>query len=257
MRTIAGADFVQEAFREGESPRMSDTRETRAPSVDVWWCDLRRTSAQRRSAWGAATSDEERDRADRFRFPADRERFLARRGFLRSVLAGYAGRRPEALQFARGPNGKPRLPDADIRFNLSRTEDGILLGVTRGPEIGVDVERVRPGYTGEEISGKFFAPAEMASLADLPEGIRSEAFFRVWTAKEAYLKARGEGLGYPLNAFAVPFAGEGPRRLAWHRDDAEIARWWLLPLTPGEGFVGAVAVGGEAPSMVFREVVPS
>ena len=226
----------------------------RTSSIDLWWCDLRRTSADQRTEWEALTSDEERDRADRFRFSADRERFLAGRGILRSVLAGYAGRRPDALRFARDENGKPRLPDADIRFNLSRTEDGILLGVTRGPEIGVDIERVRPGYTGDEIAGKFFAPSEVASLADLPEGIRSEAFFRVWTAKEAYLKARGEGLGYPLNAFAVPLAAEGPRRLTWHREDSEIARWWLLPLTPGEGFVAAAAVGGDSPSVVFRQV---
>jgi len=230
---------------------MSDPRT--AP-VDVWWCDLRRTSAEQRSEWEAMTSDEERDRADHFRFSADRERFLAGRGILRSVLSGYAGRPPDALRFARDENGKPHLPEAEIHFNLSRTEDGILLGVTRGPEIGVDVERVRPGYTGDEIAGKFFAPAEVASLADLPEGIRSEAFFRVWTAKEAYLKARGEGLGYPLNAFSVPLAADGRRRLTWHREDSEIARWWLLPLTPAEGFVGAAAVGGDPPSVVLRDV---
>ena len=226
-------------------------------AVDVWWCDLRDRSEDEHAAWRRVASDDERIRAERFRFPADRQRFLAGRGLLRALLGGYLARSPEELRFACDDKGKPRLPGTDIHFNLSRTRDGLLIGFARSTEIGVDVERVKDGYAGEDITGRFLAPAEMASLAELPEGVRSEAFFRVWTAKEAYLKARGDGLGYPLDAFAVPLGESVPGRLRWHRDEAETGRWWLVPLTPSAGFVATVAVEGRRPELHFREVPAS
>jgi 4'-phosphopantetheinyl transferase len=226
-------------------------------TVDIWWCDLRKSSPSDRVAWEEAASADDRDRAQRFRFPADRERFLAGRGLLRALLAGYIGERSEDLRFARDAKGKPRLPDGDIGFNLSRTEGGVLIGFARGNEIGVDVERVKDGYAEDDIAGRFFAPAEVASLAELPESERSEAFFRIWTAKEAYLKARGDGLGYPLDAFAVPLGESGPGRLRWHRDEAEAERWWLAPLTPSAGFVATVAVEGRRPELILREAPAS
>lgn len=225
--------------------------------IDVWWCDLRKSSPADHAAWKQSASADDRRRAERFRFPADGERFLAGRGLLRTLLGGYVGERPEELRFACDENGKPRLPDADIRFNLSRTEDAILIGFSRGPDLGVDVERVKDGYTGEEIAGKFFAPSEVAALTALPESSRSEAFFRVWTAKEAYLKARGDGLGYPLDAFAVPVGGSSPARLRWHREPSETGRWWLVPLTPSDGFVATIAVEGCLPELAFREAAGS
>jgi 4'-phosphopantetheinyl transferase len=226
-------------------------------TIDIWWCDLRDRSEDDHAAWENAASAEERIRAGRFRLASDRRRFLAGRGLLRTLLGGYLGERPEHLRLACDEKGKPRLPGTDIRFNMSRTRDGVLVGFARSSEIGVDVERVEDGYAGEDIAGRFFAPAEVASLAKLPEGRRSEAFFRVWTAKEAYLKARGDGLGYPLDAFAVPIGGREPGRLRWHSDEAEAARWWIVPLTPSAGFVAAVAVEGSVPGINLREALPS
>lgn len=226
-------------------------------TVDVWWCDLGHRSESDHAAWEGVVSADERARADRFSFTADRRRFLARRGLLRTLLAGYLRKKPEDLRFASDEKGKPRLPGEDIRFNLSRAGDGVLIGFTRGADIGVDVERVKDGYTGEEIAGKFFAPSEMAALTGLPESSRSEAFFRVWTAKEAYLKARGDGLAYPLDAFAVTIGASLPSRLRWHREGAEATRWWLLPLTPSAGFVATVAVEGGIPELASREVAGS
>jgi 4'-phosphopantetheinyl transferase len=236
---------------------MSATRPLPPGAVDVWWCDLGNRSATDHADWAAVASPDERARADRFSFPDDRRRFLARRGLLRTLLGGYLGERPEDLRFECDEKGKPRLPAGDVRFNLSRTGEGVLIGFTRGPEIGVDVEQVMGGYAGEEIAGRFFAPSETAALTALPESSRSEAFFRVWTAKEAYLKARGDGLAYPLDAFAVTVSAGAPSRLRWHRDGSEARRWWLLPLTPAEGFVATVAVEGGIPELALREVAGS
>jgi 4'-phosphopantetheinyl transferase len=217
----------------------------------VWWCDLRGSAAAKISAWAARLDPSERDRAARFRFEEDRVRWAAGRGALRELAARYLGASPGELRFEYGPAGKPQLPDAPIRFNLSRSKDAVLIAFASSGEIGADVERVRAGYDGADIAGRFFAPGEAASLAALPEGTRSEAFFRVWTAKEAYLKGRGEGLGFPLDAFEVSVEGHGPRRLRAHRDAGEIARWWLVPLSPAPRWAAALAVTGEPPLVRF------
>lgn len=223
--------------------------------VEVWWCDVRRCSAGAMEAWEATLSDDERERAARFRFSVDRDRFVAGRGVLRGVVAEKLGRDPAAIAFTRGEGGKPALADGDLRFNLSRSADGVIVGIAAGREIGVDLERVRAGNVGDEVAGRFFAPREIASLAALPDGIRSRGFFRFWTAKEAYVKARGEGLGFPLDAFAVSIEGDGPRRLEWHRDAAERARWWIVAFSPADPYVGAVVVDGAGPPVVeVREV---
>jgi len=215
--------------------------------VHAWWCDAR---LDRQSALSLGTDlldADERARAASFRFPEDRRRWAAGRSMLRVLAARYLDADPRELRFEYGPSGKPRLPDVPLRFNLSRSGDAIFLAFSAGAEIGADVERVVAGYDGREIAGRFFAPAEVASLAALPEGIRSEAFFRCWTAKEAYLKGRGDGLGYPLDAFDVAVAAREPHRLLAHRERAEVDRWWLLPMTPGEGCVATIVVEGDRP----------
>ena len=224
-----------------------------AGEAHAWWCDLRGIAADRIAAWGQLLDPAERERAAAFRFAEDRTRWAAGRGALRELAARYLGASPAELRFEYGPAGKPQLPDAPLRFSLSRSKDAVLIAFTSSGEIGADLERVRAGYDGSDIAGKFFAPAEVASLAALPEGTRSEAFFRVWTAKEAYLKGRGDGLGFPLDAFEVRADGGGPRRLRAHRDPDEVGRWWLVPLTPAAGYVAALAVTGEPPALRLFE----
>ncbi|HET7451818.1 MAG TPA: 4'-phosphopantetheinyl transferase superfamily protein [Thermoanaerobaculia bacterium] len=189
----------------------------------------------------------ERARASSFRFERHRRSWTAGRAALRSLAGRYLDLPPREIRFECGFAGKPRIPDASLHFSVSRSDGAILVAFAGDREIGADVERLRPQRDGTNVAGKFFAPAEAASLAALPEGIRSEAFFRCWTAKEAYLKGRGDGLGFPLDAFEVSLEGDGPRRLVAHREAAELDRWWLVPFTPDEGYVAAVAAAGERP----------
>jgi len=176
---------------------------------------------------------------------------------LRELAGRYLERDPSRVEISRDLLGKPRFPGADLRFNVSKTKDAAILAFAAGTEVGVDVERVREDFRGDEIAGRFLAFDEKASLASLPERIRSKAFYRCWTAKEAYLKGRGDGLGFPLDGFSVSISEDAPQRLRSHRDAAEIARWWLVPMTPAEGFVACVAVAGDRPTLRFREVAPS
>lgn len=195
-------------------------------------------------------AENEQQRADRFHFEKDRRHFTAGRGALRILLAGYLARRPEEVRFAYSNYGKPRLADEDnkgnLRFNLTHSHGLALLAVTRGREIGVDVERLREmQHDGEPLAERFFSPREAAVLRSLPTRLRREAFFRCWTSKEAYIKAQGKGLSLPLDQFDVSLHPDEPAALlATQHDPQEARRWSLRSLFPSEGYVAAVAVEG-------------
>ena len=224
-----------------------------AGEVHLWAIPLdpppaRVAAARRRLA------DDERARADRFRFDRHRRRFTIGRAALRELLAGYLRCAPEAVRFTYGEKGKPSLaPPAErvggpLRFNLSNSHELALAAVAVGVEVGVDVERLRPMPDGLRIAERYFSAAERAALAALPEDERDAAFFNGWTRKEAYLKAIGDGLTVPLDRFDVTLAPGAPARiLALAGDAAAAARWSLLHLRPAAGYVGALALPEPGP----------
>ena len=168
---------------------------------------------------------------------------------LRTILGRYLGRDPAQLRFRYGPSGKPVLyvesGSHSIRFNVSHTRDIALYAVTIGREIGVDIERIRVDFGTEDIAARFFSGREVAALGALPPPYRLEAFFTCWTRKEAYLKARGQGLSFPLDRFTVSLApGERAALLEVLDDPKETARWSVRQLFPGADHVAALAVEG-------------
>lgn len=194
-------------------------------------------------------SADERKRAKRLYFQRDQEHFIVARGLLRAILGRYLNMQPGQLRFCYNPNGKPSLDRAYggdvLRFNLSHSHGLALYAVTHGREIGIDLERIRPEVTEQQTAERFFSPQEVAVLNTLPANIRTEAFFNCWTRKEAYIKARGEGLSAPLDNFEVSLApGEVAALLSFKGDPQETSRWSLQELYPGPGYVAAIAVEG-------------
>jgi 4'-phosphopantetheinyl transferase len=197
----------------------------------------------------ATLSDDEREKAARFRFPVHRDRFVAGRGIQRAILSRYLSIAPAAIRYRLTGHGKPELDGAaaasGIRFNVSNTESFALLAFTLGREIGVDVEHLREMPDGEAIAQRFFSAPENQVFAGIPAHQRDLAFFTCWTRKEAYIKAVGEGLSMPLDRFDVTLVpGEPARLLRTRGNDAEAARWTLRELDPGPGYLGALAVEG-------------
>lgn len=199
-------------------------------------------------------SPEERARAARFRFDVHRRRFTAGRGLLREALGRWLGEDPRALVFHYGEKGKPSLavPSApDLRFNLSHSQDLGLLGVAWGRELGVDVEACRPLEDAAGLVERFFAPGERAAFAALEEERRLLGFYSGWTRKEAYVKARGDGLSLPTTSFEMTLDPEGPAALlAFDAEPAEVTRWAFTALDPAPGFLGAVAVESPGGALV-------
>lgn len=194
-------------------------------------------------------SDDEVRRAARLFFAADRQRFIVARGILRVILGRYLGVHPAELRFTYGPHGKPALApqhgNGRLHFNLAHSQGLALYAVAYDRQVGIDVEYMRPHLANREVAARFFSPAEVERLGALPEAMQPEAFFCCWTRKEAYMKARGDGLALPADAFEVSLTpGDGPVHLTTPGDPAEAARWCLQGLDPGPGYAAAVAVEG-------------
>jgi len=197
--------------------------------------------------WRRTLSLSEQVTAERFSFRRDRDRFIIRRGRLRAILGRYLATDSSRLQFNYGGGGKPALAppyrDTQLRFNVSRSDGLVLYAITRGREVGVDLEQIQPAIAQERIPEHFFSAREVAALRALPAGEQVEAFFACWTRKEAYVKARGEGLALRLDWFDVSLAPGEPAALLRTVGDAEEAfRWSLHALAPARGYAAALAV---------------
>ena len=188
-------------------------------------------------------SRDEHARMMRFRFDNDRSNFLFCRSMLRMLLASYLGTFPVELRFAYSAHGKPSLaePSGNLQFNLSHSGGAVLFAFCTERRIGVDVERVRRDLNVQEIAGRFFSDAENRALRQCPDA--HEAFFRCWTRKEAFVKARGEGLSCPLETFDVSVADEENQvSLTTRPDPFEAEGWQLWSLNSFPGYAAAVAV---------------
>jgi len=189
-------------------------------------------------------SPEESERAARFRFERHRAAFLAARGTLRELLGEYAGCAPAEVAFDYNSYGKPSLaaPACALRFNLSHSGGIAAAAFTAGCEVGIDVERA-DRRVDLKVADAHFSPYEIERLYRLPEDERPAAFFRIWTRKEAFVKAQGKGLSLPLAGFDVTVdPGDPPAilRCAW--DESAPARWMLVDLTVELGCPAALAV---------------
>lgn len=254
--------------------------------VHVWraWLDLPQSGIQ---ALEQTLSDDERVRAQRFRFLKDRTHFIAARGLLRAILGRYLLKEPQALSFSYNAYGKPALaeipesigtyppgqpwatsvecgfiqhgvaPTASGRpkeespsFNVTHAQGMALYAITRGRAIGVDLEYIQRQMEWESVAEHFFSPKEVSMLRAVPPDMRHIAFFNCWTRKEAYIKARGMGLSLALDQFDVSLIPGEPAALLGIREEGQdISNWSLYDLYPGNDYVAALALEGYISSL--------
>lgn len=199
-------------------------------------------------------SDDERARASRFRFETDRISFAARRGFARKVLARYTGVAAARIGFRASRQGKPELdPPCGVFFNVSHSDRLAVIAVASQPLVGVDIERLRPMPDALELAHRFFSPREIDRIRSVPRSSRSEEFLMLWTRKESYVKAVGEGLAMPLDAFDVSDQQGGQNRPAQGpRGDLPFVS---ATLNTPPGFVGTVTLSGTR--LATRDMTPA
>jgi len=189
---------------------------------------------------------------DSFKRPEIRTRQLLAHAALRALIAKRLDTEPRKVLFRIGEHGKPMLAGGGaLHFNLSHSSDLALVAMSQSVEVGVDVEHLRAIRDLSRLAGRFFAPAEAAALASLPEAGRNAAFFRVWTRKEALLKATGQGIANGLKRFEV--SGEPDGGLIACDGSRDKAREWTLHTwSPAEGYIATVAAPRPNVSIVFK-----
>ncbi len=189
---------------------------------------------------------DEKARAARFMFESDRGGFIAARGILRDLLGRYIHCAPQTIEFTYGARGKPAVASRGtqpaICFNLSHSRGLAVIAIGRGREIGIDVELIRPEFAGQEIAKRYFSTKEIEELNRLPAELRTEGFFLCWTRKEAYIKAKGDGLHISLDSFDVSLSPGRPAIFL----GAEESRWSIesfVPCVDSEHRYAAAVVG--------------
>jgi 4'-phosphopantetheinyl transferase len=192
-------------------------------------------------------SQEERQRANRFVQARDRRRYIVARATLRSLLSERLGTEPASIAFRYGAHGKPELAPAhaalNLRFNLSHSDEMAAFALAVGHDIGIDLERVRSMPDLDRLAADTFSARENEALQSVEPARKLLAFFSGWTRKEAFVKALGSGLGYPLDSFDVSLAPDEPARiLRLSGEHGDPTLWHMESFSPAAGFVAALVV---------------
>jgi 4'-phosphopantetheinyl transferase len=199
-------------------------------------------------AFTAILSKDERARAARFRFPQDGSRFTVGRATLRILLGQHLDCAPQSLSFSYGAHGKPRLSNSELQrqaphFNVSHSAGLALYAFSYTAPVGVDLERMCAIEDQDRIAARFFSRAESTALQEIAGPERLRAFYKCWTAKEAFIKAVGDGMTFPLHRFEVEVRLDAPGRLISIDGDPKPASdWTIVALRPAPDYLGAVAI---------------
>ena len=219
----------------------SDRDADPAGAIVVWIARLPELRGEL-PALEALLDPRELERAGRYRFPDDRARFVVGRGLLRLGLRRYAPQVPATLELAYSSLGRPLIPAGHEApgFSISHTRDLVALAFTNGVQVGVDLEYMQPPVDLRELAERILSEEDFRAFEAFPHAEKQVTFYRAWTRKEAYLKARGEGIGTGLQDVSVSFTKETTTPLTDRRDASSTA-WRLHMLPLPEEYMGCVA----------------
>lgn len=221
------------------------------------WCASLSASPEDLSHYTSLLSHDELERAKRFYFERDRNHFIVARGLLRTLLGSYLDLEPSQIEFVYGQYGKPALKtglhEKALAFNLSHSKDLAIYAFGLNRKIGIDLEHVRPMPDMDDFARQFFSYKESEFLNALAGKQIEETFFKIWTCKEAFLKANGSGLTVPINQVETSLEAGGTITLTSVGEDEEhVGDWHLEVFSPVTGYQAALATEGYNAQVVFR-----
>jgi 4'-phosphopantetheinyl transferase len=224
-----------------------------ATDVHVWSTRLNAREEQVQRCWEVLSCDE-RQRAERFRFPSDQLRFVVAHGVLRMLLGDYLGIPGSEVRLGYGRFGKPALDvwhESDLHFNLAHSGELAVYGFTRSLMVGIDVESERLGLLMVGVLECSFTSAEQRALAGLPAARQTLASLTLWTRKEAYFKALGCGLQQDLSSVEISVPPAAPALLRRAHEDPKQRHWSFYDLQPARNFVGTLCVENNAETRLW------
>jgi 4'-phosphopantetheinyl transferase len=194
------------------------------------------------ASFDSCLDQRDRERAARFKFPADRARFTLGRAMVRKCLGHYLEQPAETVELAYTDLGRPFFPaDKKLQFSISHTQDLVGVAVTEGAQIGIDLEAISPHLDLIELAERIFSPDDLAIFQAYSAREKVAAFYRAWTRKEAYLKARGEGIAEGLQEISVSMAPEEVLSIRDNRHASASGKWHLISLPLPGGYAGTLA----------------
>lgn len=219
-------------------------------TVDIWLLDIEKLSKISYD-WENILSAEEVQRANRFYFEKDKQIFIMLHACKRLALSSYLEQPPEKIRFFFQEKGKPFLKDTLLTFNLSHTKEMAILAISTDVEIGVDIEKIKTNVNYLDIAKRFFHPDEYHHLTKIEDFQKQQQFFYLlWTAKEALLKATGEGIAAGLNHFSVQQDNTHPKILK----HTYLNHITLSPLQTPENFIATLAITGKQKPILYRDI---
>ena len=220
--------------------------------VDLWFVDINEHK-DRLPHYLSVLNDVEKERASKYRFEKDKNCSIIARGVLRTLLGNYLEKNPKEIKFKLGEFGKPSLnEESNIEFNISHSGNVIVLAFVLNDKIGVDVEHTKRTIEVNSIAKQFFSKEEVTALFSLEESYQKQAFYNCWTRKEAFIKALGSGLSFPLNQFVVSLDSVYNAELIETKwDDKERENWVLKSFEPVKDYIGAFSVKGKVTDVQY------
>jgi 4'-phosphopantetheinyl transferase len=236
--------------------RYSDRIEPIGEKIDIWRVCLKRDPLSVGTLFETLSPDE-RQKANKFHFARDRDHFVVARGSLRKILGWYINVSPSQISFFYNKYGKPFLvqENQSFQFNISHSNDLAVIAVTSGREVGLDIEFVNENLDVLSTVQSVFSETEISAFKALPPNLRTGAFFRGWTRKEAYIKALGKGFSYPLEQFKVSVMTDEPDISFRTYDHQKIRDWSLMSFGAQEEYMGAVVVEGKIGTIRYWQLI--
>lgn len=245
-----------------ESPSQNWTAAPHPPpligsDIHIWRAVLT-GSPNELSHYSSILSPAEIARAERFYFERDRDRYIFGRGILRTLLGNYLGMNAAEIDIIYGEQGKPavesRVENKSLEFNLSHSNEYAVYVFGWNHALGIDIEHIRPFSDVDDFAERFFSQSEKELIKSLADEKKWAAFFKLWTCKEALLKATGKGLTVPLNEAEISLGVNSSAQLASMSGNAEDAKRWRLEIfKPFANYQSAVIVDGHASHLIFQQ----
>ncbi len=233
--------------------------------IDIWVAFVAEVSdADLAVQFDRVLIEDERQQHAKFRFEKDRRRYLVTRSLVRYVLSRYAPVQPADWRFASSDFGRPFIVDPhsavqDLTFNISHSDQVVMLGMTRGRQLGIDVEDLRRNVP-LDIAESCFSAIEIEQLRSLPPAVQQQRFLDFWTLKESYIKARGKGLSLPLEKFGFELSAERQVHAYFDASLNDSPRnWTFWQWRPSEANIAALCVEntpGIARQISVRRTLP-